>query len=440
MKISVVGLGKLGAVMAAVFAKRGFDVLGVDINESTIKALKDGECPIQETGLEELLKEVSDNIEFSSEYDKVSETDATFIIVPTPSGSDNRFMNEYVSSALEDVCAAIKGNSKYHLLVVVSTVMPGSMQKEFKPIVERYGRVVGEDVGICYNPEFIALGSVINDMLYPDAILIGESDTFAGNMLEGIYDRVCGVEVPIRRMSWYNAEVAKLMLNVCITTKISLANTIAEVCEKIPTGDVDKVTDFLGLDSRIGKKYLKGGLGFGGPCFVRDQRAFKRVAEEFKTFSPIPEAIDEFNELHRSFIINRVCDALEDTMNSTVAILGVTYKPNSPVVEESESIKIAEILQNKYSSNIKIYDPAGMPNAKEVLGNVFYSDNVLGAIKDADICIIATPWMEFANLKTEDFIKHMKTPRVYDCWRIFDREEMIDAGVDYHALGVSDET
>lgn len=439
MKVNIVGLGKLGLPMACVFASRHFEVLGVDMNEESIAKLQKGICTVKETDLAELLFKVGDDIEFTSDFSKVGEACATFIIVPTPSGSDNRFVNDYVEDALNNVCAVLEGNSAYHLIVIVSTVMPGSMDKVFKPIVERYGRIVGEDTGLCYNPEFIALGSVIDDMLNPDAVLIGESDKFAGNMLVGIYDRICGKDVPCRRMSWYNAEVAKLLLNVCITNKISLANTIAEICEKIPGGNVDDVTGFIGLDSRIGGKYLRGGLGFGGPCFPRDARAFKRVAEEYRTYDCIADAVDEFNQHHRNFVVNRIQDAIGDLKDKVVAVLGVTYKPDSPVVEDSEALRIVETLSQVYNAEVRVYDPEGSHNAMDELDDdaVIFCKNIEVAIDGADICILATPWNEFRNIKPDVFTKYMKTPKVYDCWRIYDSKDMKDAGIDYYALGVN---
>lgn len=404
MKVSVIGLGKLGLPMAAFYASKGHNVVGLDVSEEMIRRLCLGECPIDETDLEPLLSR--QHINFTTSFADVTDSEIVFIIVPTPSLPNGRFSNEYILNVL--LCLdAYEG-----LVVITSTVMPGSCEREFKSLLPK--------AKLTYNPEFIALGSVLRNLEHPDAILIGEDNEEAGDKLESFHRTL--YDVPICRMSLWNAELAKISLNVFITTKISLANTVAEVCERIPKGNVEDIVHFLGLDSRIGPKFMVSGLGFGGPCFPRDNEAFISFAEELKTNHQLQSATDEFNDMHYRDIAAR---AHELCKGDTVSILGLTYKPFTSVVEESRALRVAEML-GKYFK-VKVYDPQGIPNAKKELSGVEYCDSVSECLKDSDLCIIATPWPEFADLD-------LKGMTVLDCWRILKDTK----GVNYHAVGVND--
>ena len=437
MKLSVVGLGHLGLPMAAWFAKY-FDVIGIDKNPNVISGLLNNNCHVWEVGLRELILDVGDKLQVTDDYNLIKDTDATFIIVPTPSGDDHRFSNDYVLSALRKLGRVLKNKDGYHLVALTSTVMPGSMERELNPeLEEASGKKCGVDFGFCYSPEFVALGSVVDGMERPDVVLIGESDEQAGNMLAGIYTETCTNDPPICKMSWWNAEVSKLMLNVFVTTKISLANTFSQVCEKIPGGNIDAVTDFLGYDKRIGHKYLKGGLGFGGPCFCRDGRAFMKMADELNMVAPIQQVTDFFNKKYDFRIAERAMSIVGYPLfKKRVAILGATYKPDTDVIEESAAVKIANYLVDK-KVEVKMYDPAGLKYVlREYGGTIICSESIEECLRDADLCIVATQWDEFKNLTPQTF-NIMKQPRVLDCWRILDKKVLEEAGVDYYAVGIN---
>jgi UDPglucose 6-dehydrogenase len=280
-KVSVVGLGKLGLCVAAVLADRGFKVVGIDVDKAKVDAVNSGRSLIPESSLEDLIKKNSKNLRATTDhYDAVKQTQASFVIVPTPSESDGSFSLKFVVEALEKIGSAIADKDGYHLVVINSTVSPGSMENRVKPLLEEVtGKKCGMDFGLCYNPEFIALGDVIRGLLEPDLVLIGESDPKAGSILADMYKRICVNNPPIERTSFINAEIAKIAINSYITMKITFANLLAEICENTDGADVDEVTRIIGRDSRIGSKYLKGGLGYGGPCFPRDNIAFARFAE-----------------------------------------------------------------------------------------------------------------------------------------------------------------
>src|SRR5580704_14058342 len=281
MNISVVGLGKLGAVLAAVMADRGHDVVGVDVNPAAVAALNEGRASVREPGLDDMIARNAGRLSATADFaSAITRTEITFVVVPTPSGPDATFSLQFVLNCAEAIGRALAAKSSYHLVVISSTVMPGSTGGEVLPLIERVsGKRCGTDFGLCYNPEFIALGSVIRDMSTPDMILIGESDERAGRMLEDVYRTVCPNNPPVSRMNFVNAELTKISVNTFVTTKISYANMLAEICEQVPGADADVVSAAIGLDTRIGRKYLKGAFGYGGPCFPRDNKAFARFAE-----------------------------------------------------------------------------------------------------------------------------------------------------------------
>src|SRR5690348_1464448 len=215
MKISVVGLGKLGSPLAAVFAGAGFSVIGTDLNESLVRALADGRAPVDEPQLQELITANGTRLRATSDCtEAVLASDVTFVIVPTPSDENGRFSNEFVLNAMRTIGTALRRKNGYHVVTITSTVMPGSMDGEIRPALEHHsGRTIGDDLGLCYNPEFIALGSVVRDMLRPDMILIGESDEKAGDLLEQIYQKSCENTPAFRRMNFVNAELTKISVN-----------------------------------------------------------------------------------------------------------------------------------------------------------------------------------------------------------------------------------
>jgi UDPglucose 6-dehydrogenase len=439
--LSVIGMGKLGLPLAAYYAHKGYKVIGVDVSPNIIRAVNEGKPPIYEPGLEELMRSSQGRLSATDDYKSaVDNSEITFIIVPTPSEEHGGFSTKYVEIAARNTAEVLKSKNAFHVVAITSTVLPGATEMVIKPLLEAVsGKKCGVDFGLCYNPEFIALGSVIRDLASPDAVLIGESDPRSGELLVGVYKTVCDNDPPIVRTTFYNAEVAKLALNVFITTKISLANAFAEICEQLPGGDVDTVTKFLGLDSRVGPKYLKGGLGYGGPCFPRDNLAFITLARQLNIQAQLQEATHQVNRHQNERIARLIQQKLGDLKGKTIALLGMTYKPNTDVVEESASLETAKRLLEEGAS-LRIYDPAGKDAARQALGdkNVVYANSARDCLKGAELCILATPWEEFKSLTAEDFINYMQKPLLLDCWRFFDRQTFAGK-VDYFALGLSPE-
>jgi len=434
-RLSVVGLGKLGACTAAYFASKGFEVIGVDVNKDSVDAINNGKAPVCEPRLQDLVRASKRRLKATQDYRRaIEQSDITFLIVPTPSTAEGHFSDEYLQDALRHLAAALRNLEKAcHLFVVTSTVSPGTTEQRLIPLIESVaGRQLHKDFEVCYNPEFIALGSVINDFLSPDLVLIGQSNKSAGDKLEAIYRVVCESKPYIARMSIISAEIAKISLNSYVTMKISFANTLADICEKIPGADVDDITRALGADKRVSPYYLKGGLSYGGPCFPRDNRAFVAFAQGYGVEAMLAKTTDAVNEFQTKHLVNRVLESVYATNHSRVAVLGLAYKPNTPVIEESPAVRlIEELLKN--SVEVIVYDPLAMESARANFGSdILYASSVKDCFKYASVCVITTQVHEFQSID-DSYICHNPTT-IIDCWRMLEPSKLGN-GIRYISLG-----
>jgi UDPglucose 6-dehydrogenase len=442
-RFSIVGLGKLGASMAAAIASKGHHVVGVDVNHRAVEAVNGGRAPVQETGLQELIEENRDRLRATTSHEEaIRESEITFVIVPTPSDDRGAFSLQYAAYAFREIGKALAKKKDRHTVVLTSTVLPGAMRHGLVPILEKHsGRRAGADFGICYGPEFIALGSVIRDFLNPDFLLVGELDVASGEHLAACYREIMPPATPIKRMSLENAELAKIAVNAFVTTKITFANMLAEICGAIPGGDVDVVSDAIGADSRIGRKYLTGGLGFGGPCFPRDNVAFSFFANAVGVRPDLPATTDRLNRT----VADRILQQLRSRVprDVTVAVLGLAYKPFSHVIEESQAIMIVKAFL-EHGARVLAYDPLARDSANVALGGrALIMDNPCDCLRDADVALIATPDPEFKRLTARDFRRDGKPVIVVDFWRILSDQLSGVEGIEYvpHGRGgaVADE-
>lgn len=437
MDLSVIGLGKLGSPMVACFAAKGHQVIGVDLNERFVQLLNAGKPPVSEPGLEDLLKRAGGRLRAMTDIAlAVAQSDITFIIVPTPSEPSGAFSLKYVLAAAKSIGQALQHKTRYHLVVLTSTVMPGATAGQLLPALESAsGKRCGHDFGLCYSPEFISLGSVIRDFLNPDFLLIGESDPRAGELLASVAKGVCDNQPPVARMTFVNAELTKLALNTYVTTKISYANMLAQICERLEGGNIDAVTSALGLDSRIGPKYLKGSLGYGGPCFPRDNLALATLARQLNVPAPLPEATDRTNQLQVPRLQSYVLAHLP--ANGRVGILGLSYKPQTNVIERAQGLELAQALLADQVS-VVVYDPCAMESARAVLsGPVHFAASVADCVRQVDVLVICTPCKEFAAIRNQDLTRTHGLVTVLDCWRLLDRAR-ISTVCNYLAIGTAD--
>lgn len=399
MNVTVVGLGKLGAVLAAVLADAGNRVYGVDTNTSSVDAINAGLAPVDETGLQDLFDGIEPGLlTATTNYaEAVPNSDMSMIVVPTPSGPDDKFINDYVAQAIEEVGRNV---DDWHTVVICSTIMPGSSDKFLIPILENASdRKVGHTIGYCYNPEFIALGSVIHDMQNPDLVLIGSQDDHStADLVELTESYTFGAPV-FAVLRYAEAELAKISVNSYVTMKISYANTVAEIAERIDGVSAHNVLKAVGGDSRIGNKYLNPGASFGGPCFPRDNKAFASLAHDLNVDPSLAIATDDVNRR----LYSRISFLLRDFHR--VAVLGLSYKPETAVTEEAMGLMVARSLAGA-ECQVKVHDPQATPVLPP---GVEQCKTVEDTIKNVDVVLVATPWEEYRNV---DF----GTRKVIDMW------------------------
>ncbi|SRR5579885_345000 len=419
--ISVVGLGKLGLCLAAVFAEKDYSVTGIDVDKSKIDSVNNGKSPIFEPGLDEMISSNKTRLKATDDFDTIKNTDATFVVVPTPSDESGEFSLEFVTPVMKKIGKVLSSKTGYHLVVLCSTVMPNSMDSVVRPVLESTsGKKCGKDFGLCYNPEFIALGDVIKGFLNPDFILVGESDAKAGEMISEVHQKISNA--PIQRMNFVNAEIAKIAVNSFVTMKISFANTLAEICENMPGGDVEKITSAIGKDKRIGTAYLKGALGYGGPCFPRDNVAFARFANKVGIDAQLAVATHDINIKQVNRIVNLV-ESIGVKPPAKVGVLGLTYKPKTNVTEESQSLMLVNLLSEK-GFQVYAYDPAFVNSSENVVNpKITLTKNMEDCIIPSELCIIATPWEEFSKIDKSKFSNKI----ILDCWRMFARDGLTNA-------------
>lgn len=417
--VSIVGLGKLGLGLALCMASRGIKTLGVDVNEEVVANLNRGRTPIIEPQYQELIEELGEQFRATTSHAQaISETDTTYILVATPSIGDGRFSNRYVKSALKSLSEALRHSRKpHHLFVISSTVVPGSTDKTFIPIIEQYsGRKLNEGFSVAFDPDFVAIGTVVKDFLNPDLVIIGETCQQAGDRVEAIHRQMCVNEPKIARMSIISGEVAKVSLNAYITLKISFANTVANLCERIPGADVDAITNAIGADKRISPFYLKGGTAFGGTCFPRDTKAFKTISQQYGLEPKIIQAVEEINDYQNRHLAKVVRENLNE--DKKVSLLGTSFKHNTPVTEAAPAILLIQELVTD-DIDVTVYDSLALEATRGIFDDeISYANSVQDCLESASVCVLTLTAKEYKSA-LEAFTP-IKPLTVIDCWRQLD--------------------
>jgi UDPglucose 6-dehydrogenase len=437
-RISVVGLGKLGLPLAACFAERGFDTIGIDLQEEFVNAINQGVSPVQEPDLGELIARLGGKklIATLDHRKAISETDLTVVLVATPSDPDGGFSNRYVEMALQSLAEAFRVSPKaYHLFVISSTVMPGSTEASFIPLMEQFsGRKLGIGFDVCYIPDFVALGQVVHDFLNPDLVVLGETSMKAGARMEAIYKQLCLNNPYIGHMSIISAEIAKVALNAYITTKISFANMLANLCERIPGADVDGITQTIGRDKRIAPYYFRGGLGFGGTCFPRDTWAFKKLADQFGLEAELATAVEKINDYQNDHLLEVVLKEVSTSEKKVVGILGLAFKTGTPVITKSPSICLIDSLL-EHRLEVVVYDPLACENVRQMFGDkIKVADSAQACLKQSGVCVLLHNSAEL-NQVVENYVPNPHLTLV-DGWRKVDPLRL-DNKISYIPLGRS---
>jgi UDPglucose 6-dehydrogenase len=435
MRIAMIGTGYVGLVSGACFSQFGIDVTCVDMDERKIAGLKRGEIPIYEPGLDELVdaNAKANRLHFTTSLaEGVAGADAVFIAVGTPSRrGDGHADLSYVYAAAKQIAESIDG---YTVIVTKSTVPVGTGRE-----VERIIRETRSDADfdVVSNPEFLREGSAIEDFMRPDRVVIGTQSERAQEVMRALYRPLFLIETPILFTKRETAELVKYATNAFLATKITFINEIADLCEQVGA-DVHDVARGIGLDGRIGRKFLHPGPGYGGSCFPKDTLALVRTAQEHGAEMRIVDSVVGVNAARKKKMADRVVAACKgDVKGKTIAVLGTTFKPNTDDMRESPSLDIVPALQAK-GARIKAYDPAGMEEAKKLLSGVEWCGDAYAAIDGADAIVLVTEWNEFRSLDLERVKSLMKQPVMVDLRNVYDPAAMAEAGFTYKSLGRSD--
>jgi len=335
----------------------------------------------------------------------------------------------------------LRVKDEYHLVVLRSTVVPGTTENVVKPIVEvRSGKRCGEGWGLCFNPEFLSEGSAVEDTFNPDRIVIGECDERSGDVLESLYKEFYAEKMPpLLRTSPVNAELIKYANNAFLAMKVSFINTIANICERIPGADVTVVAKGIGLDKRIGSLFLNAGLGYGGSCLPKDLRALIQHSRSLGYEPKLLEAVKEVNDGQPRRAIELCKELVGELRGRRVAVLGLAFKPNTDDMRDAVSIKIVKRLLEE-GARVVVYDPRAVENAKKVFGSsVEYATSVEECLRGSECAIVVTEWEEFRRLRPEDFLRLMKEPVVVDGRRIYDAE-LFSSRLRFAAVGFGKRT
>lgn len=419
-KLAVVGLGKLGLTFSACLADRGFAVTGVDINQDRVDAVNARTVGDVEPGLLELLKKSETLTATTSLNQAVRDNDVVFIFVNTPGEESGKFTTKDVLSVSRAVGEEIKSSGASPLIVLTSSVTPGSIEQEIIPALEEAsGKKNGQGFDFCYSPVFIALGTMVRDYMNPDMALIGEASVEAGQRLEKVLQQLYTKEdVSVVHTNYINAELIKLCLSTFITTKITYANMLAALCDELSGADADTVAHAIGLDTRVSPKVLKGGMPYGGPCFPRDNRALLYVLNSVGVSGQLVTATDSFN----ADLLNVFAEKLTGLAgeNGVIGVLGLAFKPETHVTEESSAVELVNLLAQRGRS-VVVYDPEAMESAKEQLHpSVQFASSDIECVAKSSVTILATPWKEFADLPERLRGLSVSGKAIFDPWRTYD--------------------
>jgi UDPglucose 6-dehydrogenase len=431
MHIAVIGTGYVGLVTGACFAEFGVDVTCVDVDEGKIERLLNGVMPIYEPGLEQLVAKNSQagRLRFTTDVRQaVEQALVIFLAVGTPPNSDGSPDLSFVEAAAFSVADYMNG---YKVIVTKSTVPIGTGEHLRKLIAER--KKTKATFGVVSNPEFLREGAAINDFMRPDRVVIGSRDEEAIAIMKDLYRPLYLIEAPFVITSLEAAELTKYAANAFLATKVSFINEIANLCDKIGC-DVHDVARAIGMDKRIGSKFLHPGPGFGGSCFPKDTRALSSVARQFDCAALIVDAVIEVNQRQGELMLSKIGTLVGKLEGKTIAVLGLAFKPETDDMREAPALAIIRSLIAD-GAKVRAYDPVAMSEAKKLLSDIEYADDEYAAVTGADALVFVTEWNQFRALDLARIRDLMATPKVADLRNIYDPEDMKELGFQYVGVG-----
>ncbi|WP_333656461.1 UDP-glucose dehydrogenase family protein [Dissulfurispira sp.] len=431
MHITIIGTGYVGLVTGACFSEFGVFVTCIDKDKNKIESLKNGVIPFYEPGLEDLVKRnfKQGRLKFSTDIgEAVEESLVIFIAVGTPPRGDGSADLSYVDDVAKEIANHIKS---YKVIVTKSTVPVGTGERIRKIISQHLKEEV--DFDIVSNPEFLREGAAIEDFMRPNRVVIGAKSQQAVAIMKDLYRPLYLIETPFVITNIETAELIKYASNSFLATKVSFINEMANLCEKVGA-DVNVVAKGMGLDGRIGPKFLHAGPGFGGSCFPKDTKALLKIASDHNIELRIVGAAIKANENQIARTTEKIKNAFNAIKGKTIAILGLSFKPNTDDIREAPAISIIQSLLNA-DANIRAYDPVAMDNTKTVLPDITYCSDAYDACNGADAVVIVTEWNQFRNLEMERIKQLLKQPYFFDLRNIYDPQKMQALGFRYYSVG-----
>lgn len=431
MHICMVGTGYVGLVTGTCFAEFGNDVICVDIDSTKIEKLNRGEIPIYEPGLDDMVaKNVKEGrLSFTTDMKYAVENSLViFVAVGTPQSEDGSADLRYVEAVGKDVAKYMNG---YKVVVNKSTVPVGS-GKWIKDVIQKNSKAPIH-FSVVSNPEFLREGSAIEDFMRPNRVVIGAEDSEAMAIMKDLYSPLYLIETPIVMTDLASAELTKYAANAFLAVKISFINEVANLCERVGA-DVHDVARGMGLDNRIGLKFLHAGPGYGGSCFPKDTRALISIGEKFDFKFQIVDAAVKVNEQQRQVMVRKIKHAVGNVSGKTIAVLGLAFKPNTDDMREAPAVDIIAALQAE-GAKVRAYDPVAMHEAAKTLKDVKFCEETYETMEEADALIFMTEWNQFRSLDLDKIRNLLRTPIVLDLRNIYEPQRMREKGFQYYSVG-----
>jgi UDPglucose 6-dehydrogenase len=435
MKIAVIGLGFVGLSFASVLGSKLYHTIGIDSDKNKISKIKSGVAPFYEPKLQKTLSQaLNKSLLVSSDIEIVIKNcDLIFVTVGTPQSKNGYIDLKMLTNVIKQLGNALVKTKNKPIIIIKSTVVPGTTQNIVKPILEKSsGKLTGIGFSLITNPEFLREGNAVDDTIKPHAVIIGGDDDNAIRKVKQFYRSLYNSKIPIILTNYQTAEMIKYANNSFLATKVSFINQIANICQSIPGTNVDEVAKAIGLDPRIGNLFLKAGPGFGGSCLPKDLQTIITFSSKVGSNPLLLEAVKQTNEFQIKNIMRLIQKLVGNLKQKNITVLGLSFKENSDDIRDSVSIKLIRLLLTK-NALITVYDPKAMKNTKKIFNNkIKYANNITDSLKNSHCAIIMTPWKQFSRLNNTHF-KNMKRKLIIDTRRILTNK---NSNIEYYALGI----
>ena len=436
MKIGIIGLGFVGLSLASVLASKGYDIVGVDTDKTKCNKISNGISPFFEPELEKVLQNgLKKKLRINDNFSSISECDFIFVTVGTPQKTNGSIDLSKIKNAVTSIGKTLLKNKKKPIIIIKSTVVPGTMNKVILPVLEKKSnKKAGKDFGLISNPEFLQESNAIKDTKFPHAVVLGNNNTEFMKKTKKLFTKL-HPNVPIISTNYQTAEMIKYANNSFLATKISFINQLSNICQKIPGANIDDIGKTIGLDPRIGKLFLNAGPGYGGSCLPKDMKALINFANTSGINPSLLNAVEEVNTKQLEQIIQIIKQKFGNLASKRITILGTAFKPNTDDIRDSIAIELIKKLLKK-NAKITVHDPKAIKNTREIFKEkINYAKTIEEALTKSQCVIIMTQWKQYEKLNNNQF-KYMTKKFVIDCRRMLVKKQL---DVDYIAIGLGKE-